>query len=163
MLSLFCNILSLCQWKSYNLKGQSLEKGLACVFQATGNILWQRCSSSMTRHRWWSTRARAKGTELMWSQICSSLLIGSQSSASRDSDPSSGPQTLMAYLPIHSTHSYWRAPATVVHPLPLRCREMPRDVCTGVWYREEQPGPLLPGKSSLLIWRVYLSPASQPP
>ena len=33
--SLFCNFLSLCDW---TLKSESLEKDLACLFQAVGNI-----------------------------------------------------------------------------------------------------------------------------
>ena len=38
--SLFCSFLSLYEWKSVNtLKGQSLEDGLSCIFQAIGNIL----------------------------------------------------------------------------------------------------------------------------
>ena len=38
--SLFCNFLSLCEWKKcYTFKDQSLENGLSCLFQAVGNVL----------------------------------------------------------------------------------------------------------------------------
>ena len=77
--SLFCNFLSLYQWKSViPLKGkpgkQRIEKGLLCVFQAIGNILLQRFRASTTKHRQQSTKVRAKGTDSTWSQVCSSLL-----------------------------------------------------------------------------------------
>jgi len=39
----FCNFLSLYEWESViTVKGQSLEKGLFCMFQAAGNILLQK-------------------------------------------------------------------------------------------------------------------------
>ena len=34
--------------KCYTYNGQNLESGLLCVFQATGNILFQRCKASVT-------------------------------------------------------------------------------------------------------------------
>ena len=39
--------------KCYTFKGQSLEKGLSCIFQAIGNILLQKVHdlASMTKHR----------------------------------------------------------------------------------------------------------------
>ena len=41
-----CNFLSLYDWKSVNtFKGQSLENGFSCVFQAIGNILLQKVQS----------------------------------------------------------------------------------------------------------------------
>lgn len=46
---------------------QSLEKGLACVFQAVGNILLQKVQ---TRHTEQSARVRANGIGPIWSQIC---------------------------------------------------------------------------------------------
>ena len=54
--------------KCYTFKGQSLENGLSCIFQAIGNIL-QRCRASMTKHRQQSTRVRAKGIDLIWNHI----------------------------------------------------------------------------------------------
>ena len=59
--------------KCYTFKGQRLEKGLYCIFQATGNIVLQRCRASMTKHRQQSTRVRNKGTDPLWSQVCSLL------------------------------------------------------------------------------------------
>ena len=53
---------------------QSLEKGLLCIFQATGNIPLQRYRASITKHRQQSTKVRAKGVDPIWSQVCSSLL-----------------------------------------------------------------------------------------
>ena len=61
--------------KCYTYNGQNLESGLLCVFQAPGNILFQRCKASMTQHRLQSTRVRAKGTDLVRSQVCSSLWL----------------------------------------------------------------------------------------
>ena len=68
--SLFSNFSSLYEWKSVNtVKSgrQSLEKGLARVFQAVGNILLQKVQ---TKHRERSARVRAKGTGPIWSHIC---------------------------------------------------------------------------------------------
>ena len=62
--------------KCYTFKGQSLENGLYCTFQAKGNILSQKCRASDTKHRQQSARIRAKGIDPMWSQACSSLLSG---------------------------------------------------------------------------------------
>ena len=77
--SLFCTFLSLYEWKSVtSLKvkpgRQSLEKGLLCVFQATGIILSQRCRARITKHSKQSTNVRAKGIDPIWCQVCSSLL-----------------------------------------------------------------------------------------
>ena len=36
---LFCNFLSLYEWKSYIFKGQSLKNEISCIFQAIDNIL----------------------------------------------------------------------------------------------------------------------------
>ena len=52
---------------------QSLEKGLLCIFQAAGNILLQRYSSSMTKHKQESTKFRAVRIVSIWSQVCSSV------------------------------------------------------------------------------------------
>ena len=60
--------------KCYTFKGQRLEHGLSCLFQAIGNILLQRCRARMTKHRQQSTEVRAKGLDPIWSQVCSSLL-----------------------------------------------------------------------------------------
>ena len=54
-------------------KGQSLENGLSCIFQAIG-ILLQKCRARVTEPREQSTRVRAKGIEPIWIQVCSSLL-----------------------------------------------------------------------------------------
>ena len=53
--------------KVYTFKDQSLENGLSCIFQGIGNILnlWQKQQN---------TKIKVKETELIWSQICSSLL-----------------------------------------------------------------------------------------
>ena len=42
---LFCNFFSLYEWKSVKVKGQSLEKGVSCMFQTTGNNLSQKVQS----------------------------------------------------------------------------------------------------------------------
>ena len=68
--SLFCNFLSLYEW---TLKDQSPENGLSCIFHAVGNILLQKVQSQ-PKHKQQSTKAKVKGTDLIWSQICSSLL-----------------------------------------------------------------------------------------
>lgn len=60
--------------KCYALKGQSLENGLSCVFQAIGSILLQRCTASMSKHRQQSTKVRTKGIDPIWNQGYSSLL-----------------------------------------------------------------------------------------
>ena len=57
--------------KGYTFQGQSPEHRLPCIFQATGNILLQRCRASMTKHRPQSTRVRAKAINPTWSQVCS--------------------------------------------------------------------------------------------
>ena len=49
---------------------QSLENELCGVFQATSNILSQRCRASRTKHRQQSTRVRSKGMDPIWSQTC---------------------------------------------------------------------------------------------
>ena len=73
---LFCNVLSHTKGKCYTFKGQSLEKGLSCIFQAINNILLQRCRASRSEHKQQSTRVRAQGIDAIWDQIYSSLLIG---------------------------------------------------------------------------------------
>ena len=62
--------------KCYTFKGQSLENGLYCTFQAIDNTLSQKCRASNTKHRQQSIRIRAKGIDPMGSQPCSSLLSG---------------------------------------------------------------------------------------
>ena len=57
--------------KGYTFQGQSPEHRLPCIFQATGNILLQRCRASMTKPRPQSTRVRAKAIYPTWSQVCS--------------------------------------------------------------------------------------------
>ena len=43
---LFCNFLSLYEWRSVILlKVRALRKGLSCIFQATGNIILQKVQS----------------------------------------------------------------------------------------------------------------------
>ena len=53
--------------KWYIFKGQSLENGLACAFQAIDNILnWKQEQKN--------TKVKVKETDPTQSQICSSLL-----------------------------------------------------------------------------------------
>ena len=68
--SLFCNSLPLYEWKSCTLKGQSLENGLLCIFQALGNFLLV----INLEQKQWNTKVKEKETDPTWSQICSSLL-----------------------------------------------------------------------------------------
>ena len=71
---LFCNFLSLCEWKSViPLKVKPGRQSIE-IFQAIGNILLQRCRASVTKHRKQSTKVRAKGIDPIWSQVCSSPL-----------------------------------------------------------------------------------------
>ena len=56
------------------LKGQSLEDGLSCAFQALGSILLQRCTARMSKPRQRSTKVRTKGVDPTWNQVYSSLL-----------------------------------------------------------------------------------------
>ena len=77
--SLFCNFLSLYEWKGVlplkvKLGRQSLEKELSCIFQAIGNILLQRFRASITKHRQQSTEVGATGIDPKRSQVCFSLL-----------------------------------------------------------------------------------------
>ena len=51
----------------YTFKGQSLENGLSCMFQAIGSIL-------NTREKQQNTKVKVKETDLIRSQICSSWL-----------------------------------------------------------------------------------------
>lgn len=53
--------------KCYTLKGQSLENGLSCIFQALGNILFIKDEAP-------ARLSTGKGTDLIWNQIGSSLL-----------------------------------------------------------------------------------------
>ena len=53
--------------KGYTFKNQSLENGVSCIFQAIGNI-----HNSQQKQK--NTKAKVKETELIWSQIRSSLL-----------------------------------------------------------------------------------------
>ena len=54
--------------KCYSLIGQSLEDGLSCIFQAIGNILnWKQKQQI--------TKVKVKETDLLGSQMCSSLLL----------------------------------------------------------------------------------------
>ena len=50
------------------LKGQSLENGIPCIFQAMGNILLQNVPAGMEQQ---STMFRVKGIDPKWSQVCS--------------------------------------------------------------------------------------------
>ena len=63
--------------KCYTFKGQggqSLEDGLSCSFQVTGNTVLRRCRASMIRRRQQSAKVRAKGIDPIQNQVCSSLL-----------------------------------------------------------------------------------------
>ena len=57
--------------KYYTFRDQSPENRLCCIFQTRGNIVLQRCSAIMTKHRQQSTKVGAKGIEPIWSQVCS--------------------------------------------------------------------------------------------
>ena len=73
--SLFCNFLSLCEWKSaMPLKVRALRMGSRVYFRLSATFFYKRCRASMTKRRSQSTRVRAKGIEPIWSQVCSSRL-----------------------------------------------------------------------------------------
>ena len=54
-------------------KGQSLEDGLSCAFQALGSILLQKVQSQCDSARATEHSVKAKETGEMWSQISPSL------------------------------------------------------------------------------------------
>ena len=57
--------------KCYILKGQSLENGLSCIFQALGNIPdWKQKQQN--------TKVKVKETDPMWSPICSTLFLSTR-------------------------------------------------------------------------------------
>ena len=73
--SLFCNSLSLYEWKSViPLKVRALRTGSPVYFRLQETFFYKRCRASMTKHRPQGTKVKEKGTDLMWSQICSSPL-----------------------------------------------------------------------------------------
>ena len=126
--------------KGYTFKDQSLENGVSLpIFQAVGNILLQRCRASMTKHRQQELELRNRSsmesglffsvTFVLLHYICSYLLH------------SLAPGLLILHqCPRHSwpicqliQPTLTREPhAPVVQPLPTRCRELSRGVCTGV-------------------------------
>lgn len=53
---------------------QSLENGLSCIFQASGNILLQNVQNQHDYTHATGHKAKVKGTDPTWSWICSSLL-----------------------------------------------------------------------------------------
>ena len=78
---LFCNFLSLDTWKSViclqvKPERQSHENGLAYTFQATGNILLERCRASMTKHKRQNTKVIAKGADPMLFFSATKLMLG---------------------------------------------------------------------------------------
>ena len=69
--SLLCNIFSLNEWKSViTLKVRALRMG-SIYFRLQTAFFYK---TSMTKHRQQNTRVRAKGVDLIWVQVCSSLL-----------------------------------------------------------------------------------------
>ena len=64
--SLFCSFLRKCSI----IKSQSLENGLSCVFQATGNVLLQRCKPACL-----STGNREQRLELKEQTQCGVRLV----------------------------------------------------------------------------------------
>ena len=73
--SLFCNFLSLCEWRSViPLKVRALRMGYHLYFRLWATLFYRTCRASMTKHRPQSTKVRAKGIDPLWSQVCSSLL-----------------------------------------------------------------------------------------
>ena len=62
--SRFCNILHLYEWKVFYLERS--ENGLSCIFQTMGNIL-------NLKRKQQKAKVKVKETDLIWSQICSSL------------------------------------------------------------------------------------------
>ena len=56
------------------LKGRALREGDPVYFRLQITFFYKRCRASMTKHRQQSTKVKIKGTDLIWSQICSSLL-----------------------------------------------------------------------------------------
>ena len=61
--------------KCYTFEGQSLENGLSYLYQATGNIF-------NLQQKQQNTEVKVRETDLIWSQICSSLLHYNQLSNS---------------------------------------------------------------------------------
>ena len=73
--SLFCNFLSLYEWKCIiPLKVRALRMGCYVYFRLQAAFFYKRCRASMTKHRQQNTKVKVKETDLIWSQICSSLL-----------------------------------------------------------------------------------------
>lgn len=64
----FLNYYLYINGKMLYLKGQSLENGIPCIFQAMGNILLQNVPAGMEQQ---STMFRVKGIDTKWSQVCS--------------------------------------------------------------------------------------------
>ena len=58
----------------WSLKGQSPKNGLSRIFQAIGNMLLPRCRASMPKHRQQNAKVTVEGADLIWSQVCSSLV-----------------------------------------------------------------------------------------
>ena len=67
--------LFVCAWteRCCTFKGQSLENGLSCIFQAVGNILLQKVQSQHGYTQATEHRVRAKVIYPIWSQACSLL------------------------------------------------------------------------------------------
>ena len=71
---LFCNFLSLYEWRSVILfKIRASRMGYCVYFRLEATSLYKRRRASMTKHRQQSTRIRARGIESIWSQFCSLL------------------------------------------------------------------------------------------
>ena len=56
--------------KCYTFKGQHLENGLSCVFQAISNIILV----INLQQKQYNTKVKVKEIDPIWSQICPSLL-----------------------------------------------------------------------------------------
>ena len=69
--------------KCYTLKGQSLQNGLSCMFQAIGNIL-------NSKQKQQNTKVRVKETDPVWSQTCSFLSQGQVCGGLRQGQHGSG-------------------------------------------------------------------------
>ena len=80
--SLFCNFLSK---NVILLKARALRIAYPIYFRLEAASFYKRCRDRMTKHKWQKTKVNiaGKGTDLIWSQICSSLLQSSQNHRNR--------------------------------------------------------------------------------
>ena len=75
MLFSVLQLLSLVEWKNViPLKVRALKIGCLVCFRLQATFFCKRCRASMAKHgRQQSTKVKVKGTDLTWSQICSSI------------------------------------------------------------------------------------------